>query len=350
MPAVTVPDDVDDMVASTLRRMDPPNFTMIATGLQKYLMMKHWLKKERVKIRGGRGIQESLMSQTAGVARHSGIYDADTITIGQHMVTLNIPWVHADTHYGWIYQEALMNVGRSLVTNLLSPRRAGAIIDLAQELEEKAFAVPNTTNKTEPRGVPYWLVANASDGFNGGYPSGPDAVAYTDLAGVDLDTHTRFKNYTATYTAYNDESLLDKMRDGHMLCKWESPITLKDFYGPLGERYKYYCAKTLYKEYMRLARMQNDNLGAELDPMKNPIFNRHPFVWVPYLDDNEAQTSILYQIDHDAFRVVVLSGENMRQTGPKDVGGAHNQRVVFVDLMYNFECIDRRSCAVFYKV
>jgi hypothetical protein len=54
----------------------------------------------------------------------------------------------------------------------VKPRRHAAMIDLAEELEAKAWQVPNSTDKLNPYGLPYWIVYNSSTGFNGGYPTG----------------------------------------------------------------------------------------------------------------------------------------------------------------------------------
>jgi hypothetical protein len=45
----------------------------------------------------------------------------------------------------------------------------------------------------------------------------------------------------------------------------------------------------------------------------------------------------------------VLAGDYLRETSPEKKADQHNTFVVFVDLTYNYFCIDRRRNSMFYK-
>jgi hypothetical protein len=338
-------EEIDDMVKSTLGRMDPPKFSQIATDLQRYEVMSRWLKKDRVVLQGGRRIEDTFMDKTEGVAEHKGHHEPDNVRIGVHLAEMNVPWRTIDTHWGWDRKEVLMNMGRALRVKILSPRRAAAMIDLAKQLEVKAFgAAPATTDEVDPYGIQFWVVTNATAGFNGAYPGSWTLSNYP----IDLTAHPNQKNYSGTYAAYNDDNLLEQMRVMHDETDWESPITMKDFYQGFGQDLRYYCNQGLRRKFRRLARLQNDNLGLELDAFRDPVFNRHQIVRIPYLDNNEPNTDTVFQIDHRSFKISILQGDYLRQTGPQQVAGHHNDQVIFIDLTYNYRCLDRRRQGALY--
>ena len=140
------------------------------------------------------------------------------------MDRIEVHWGHAQTKWGFMSQsEILMNRGRAAVFNGVKQRRADALISLAEALEAKAWSAPAVADTTLPSGVPYWVVYNASTGFNGGLPSD-----HTTVAGVSLTDHPNFKNYTAQYTNVTKADLLKKMRTGMRQIGWQAPISTED--------------------------------------------------------------------------------------------------------------------------
>ena len=175
--------DIQDLVAGTLDELGRMRFQQIAQNLQDYEVFSHWFKRDKVAFDHGIGIQRTLMNKLSGAAKHVGLMETDSVNIVDVIDQLTIPWRHAQTSWSFIYQETLMNRGESLVFNVVKPRRAASMIDLVEELEDKAWASPDVNNKTEPYGLPYWVVSNSSTGFNGGAPSG-----HTTVGGVSLTT------------------------------------------------------------------------------------------------------------------------------------------------------------------
>jgi hypothetical protein len=78
-------------------------------------------------------------------------------------------------------------------------------------------------------------------------------------------------------------------------------------------------------------------------------FRRHPIIWIPHLDDNVpadfttlSGTNPFYGIDHESFFPVVLRGDFLRESKPILKADQHNVIVSFIDLSYNYICVDRR--------
>ncbi len=352
--AVTVQaDDYGDLVALTLRDLGPNKFEQIAAELQDYEVMGKWLKADKVMFGDGYGIQRNLMYKTSGAASHVGLDATDSAGIPDLTTQLQVPWRHAITSWAFDRREALMNRGKSMITNVLLPRRTGAMIDLAQELEEKAWAAPSSsTENLTPYGLPYYIVYNATDGFTGGAASG-----HTTVAGVDLTTAANYKNYSVTYTTVDKPDLIKKMRTGKRKIGWKSPVKSHDYTGNAGKNLRIYVDEATVASLEDIGESQNENLGRDLAPYGGVkdvgagelMFRGHPIIWVPYLDSTGAGTATgaVYMVDHGTFYPVVLEGDYIEESKPIMAPGQHNKWRVFTDLSYNFICLNRRRNAVF---
>jgi hypothetical protein len=366
MPGVVTPQDVADLVASILPDLDRMNWEQISQNLQDYEMMSHWLKDDKIIFGDGIAIRKNLLTQLSGAASHTGMTDTDDVDIPDLMDDITVPWRHAQTKWGYHYQtDILMNRGKSSINDTVKPRRHTAMIDLAEELEAKAWQVPNTTDKLNPYGLPYWIVFDTTTGFTGGYPTGPDAVQHTTIAGLNLTESPKFKNYSAQYAAVNKVDLLPKMRTALRKTNFRSPVTKGDMSTPRGKDRRYYTDEVTCSAFETLGEAQNENLGRDLAPYTagsghggvqevdgTLTFKKNPIVYVPQLDDTAvftAATNPIYQIDHAVFYPYCLKGDYLRETGPVVAPNQHNMYRVFLDLTYNILCTNRRRCAVFAK-
>lgn len=342
MPALAA-SDIADLVTTTLKDLGRLKFQQIAQSLQDYEIFSKWFRSDKVVFDSGIGIQRTLMSSVSNIARHVGLMEEDKVNIPDVLTTMNVPWRHATTSWAFIYQETLMNRGRSMILNVIEPRRADALLSLVQELEDRAWSAPASTTAKEPYGIPYWIVKNSSEGFNGGLPSG-----HTTVGGVDISTVTTFKNWTGQYTNVTKADLVKKMRTAHRKCRFKSPISIQDYREGRGDQYRIYTCESVLSDLEDAGEAQNDNLGRDLAQLDNTmVFRNHPIVWVPKLDEDT--TNPLYLIDHSVFMPVCLKGDYLRESQALMAPNQHNVYVFHVDLSYQYLCVDRRRCAVFYK-
>jgi len=368
MAGVVQPQDVADLVKSILPDLDRMHWESIAQEIQEYEMMAHWMKDDKVTFEDGIAVRKNLLTGTSGAASHTGMTDTDDADIPDLMDSIQVPWRHAQTKWAYHYQtDILMNRGKSTINNTVKPRRYAAMLDLAAELEAKAWQVPATSDKLNPYGLPYWVVANAATGFNGGYPVGPDLIAHTSIGGLSLAETPKFKNYTAQYTTVGKLDLIPKMRTAVRKTMFKSPLTVQDLSTPRGKDRRYYCNEETVSLFEDVGEAQNENLGRDLAPMTAGsravgtdvsefggvlTFKKNPIIWVPQLDDTTTFTAAnapVYQIDHAVFYPFCLRGDYLRESGPTQAPNQHNMWRVFIDLTYNFICVNRRRCAVFSK-
>ncbi len=336
--------DISDLVAGTLYELGRMKFQQIAQNLQHYEIFTHWFKKERMSFDGGIGIQRTLMNRfDASAAKHVGMTEADNVNITDLIDQLQVPWRHAQTSWGFFYHETLMNKGKEMIFKVIKPRRESAMLALVEELENKAWSAPSSTDKKNPYGIPYWLVKSASTGFNGGAPSG-----HSTVGGVSLTDSPNFKNYTAQYATVSKPDLIKKLRTAIRKCHFQSPLPGNSDYTTGSERYRMYVNETTLSSMEDIGESQNENLGRDL---ANPtyggthygvaslIFRGYPIVAIPKLDADTQNP--VYGVDHNSFHVVCLEGDYLRESENK-APFQHNSFQMFVDLTYNYLCVDRR--------
>lgn len=335
--------DIADLIFGVQYDLGKLKFQQIAQSLQHYECFSKWFKKDKVAFDSGIGIQRTLLNKLSGAASHVGLLDPLQVNITDVLDQLQIPWRHIRTHWALIYQtDILMNSGKSQIVSTIKTRRAAALLDLVEELENKAWSTPSSTSdKTLPFGVTYWIVKNSTTGFNGGVPFG------STVGGVSLTDSPNFKNYTATYTAVSKADLIKKLRTAHRKVNFISPITIDDYRGSIGQRCRIYTNESVLSDIEDLGEAQNENLGRDVASMDGTmVFRRNPIIWVPKLDADTSNP--VYLIDHSTFYPVCLKGDYLRESEPKQAPDQDNVWVTVLWLTYNFLCVDRRRNAVLY--
>ena len=357
--AVVQSHTMSDMLISTLYKLGRPKFQQIAQSATDYEIFSHWFREGRVIFESdGIGISRTLMDRTRKVAKHAGLTDPDEVNLYDFLRQLKVEFVQVDTHWTYIRQNVIKNAGESLITKLIEPKRANALISLAEELEEAGWDAPTVAEVHRPKGVAYWIVQNATEGFNGGYPED-----HTSLSGIDLAQSPHFKNYTDTYAAYTASDLVKTLKKAHRKIRFKSPVSINDFRRGRGDQYRIYGDGTFVDAMEDIAEAQNQSLGYDVAStavsnvgrstgmrfVDNVItFRGHPIRWVEELD-NRANSPV-YMIDHSTFYPVALKQDYLFEHDPEKLPKQHRVFVVFIDLSYNYICVDRRRNAVFYKV
>jgi len=331
---------IPDLVATTLRNLGRLKFNQVAQDLQRYECFSRWMKKDKVLFQDGSGIQMNIqLSYDEDAADFVGLLDEDQTNIKDTMYLLQVPWRHVRTSWSIIYQsDILMNRGASQILNIIKPRRTNALIALAEKMESKAWgSAPSTSNTIDPYGLQYWVVPNATTGFNGGAPG-----SHTTVGNISPSTHSNWKNYTVRYTSVSKGDLVKKMRTAHRMVDFVSPVTVDDYRGAIGNEYRLYLPEAVLSSFEDVGEGQNENLGRDIASMDgNTRFKRNPMIWVPKLD---ARTDgPVYMINHNTFYPVCLKGDYLRESEAKMNPGQHNIWTMYLDTTLNFACNDRRA-------
>jgi hypothetical protein len=225
-------------------------------------------------------------------------------------------------------------------------------------MEKNFWGLPTDVNNAEemrkPLGVPYWIVRNATKGFNGGVPVGSN---FTTVAGLSPVTYPAWRNFTGSYKVADKHDLVRLMREGHVKCDFRQPV---DQPSPGREPPRYIIA-TVYDLIQKLEEIletQNTNLGNDLAAKDGDLmFRRTPVTWVPFLDANHDPTGAdannplgknpVYGIDRGQFRLVFKTGSFMKRSKPIIAPNQHSVRHIHWDSWTQFQCFNRRSNFVF---
>lgn len=354
MPTIQI-GDLNDHVHATLHDLGKNKWHSIAADLQQYEIMSFWLRDDKVLKTGGQGVKRNLQLTTNSVAGHHGLFHRDNINVGDLLQKVSVDWIQADTYWVFERREMLDNRGEAQITNIIEPRRAGAMLDLALELEEKAWTLRSSSDDTSPNGIPYYVVQNSSAGFNGAAPSG-----FTTVAGINPSTYAKWKNYSGTYSAFTRLDMVKKVKRMMRNIGWRAPVDLRDTKFPQDRRI--YTTETIVEYMEDIAEAQNENLGSDVAPMAaggrrgglrfagdTVTLRRVPILWVPEIQLQDSNNPI-YCIDHGTFMLYVRQGDYLVESKPETVPFQHNTSVVFVDLSYQYLCLNRRANGVLYKV
>lgn len=346
--AILQGDDIADLVSITLKDLGRGKFTEIASSLQEYIALPNLLRKERIAFGSGTGVTFNVMTKTSGAAKNTGLFAVDQVNVGDVMATGTVPWRHTKTDFAIERREVSMNRNPARVVEILKVRRIDAMIDLAKKMETNFWNDPPDDNET-PFGVPYWIVRNATSGLNGGNPTNFSGGA-AGLTNASTSGGAQWANHTERYTSITKTDLIRKWRKAATLTNFMSPVAVPEY--NMGNRYGYYTGYNIIGEVEELLEAQNDRLGNDIASMDGRlIFRKTPVTHVPHFNSEVPNSSrdTLYGINWGVFKIAVLRGEYLRETGPMVAANQHNTLQMHIDLSYNFVCYDRKRLFVIDK-
>lgn len=334
--------DIADLVTGTLRDFGKPNFGQVASRLVDYEFARKILKNDKIQYDSGVAIRKQIMMDHSNAARHVGLYATDSTNVNDVMAYAEVPWRHTTSNFSYERREMLENKGAEQIYDLIKVRESDAMIAMTELIETAGWNKPvDSTDTTTPFGIPYWIVKNASEGFNGGNPSGFTAGA----GGLSSTTYTRWANYTGQYAAISKDDLIRKMRKAWRNIKFKSPVKIPDI--DRESDYRIYVNEATMDGLEQVGEAQNENLGKDIAPYEDEIaFRKVQIIRAQKLDSDT--TNPVYMIDFGTFSPIILKGDNMRRSEPIMAANQHNVWNVFYDLTWNTLCTNRRKNAVFY--
>ncbi len=324
-----------DLVAMTLRDLGKPKFVEIATDLQDFTAMGNLLKKNRTMLQSGTGVQWDVMVNHAASASNVGLGASDSINIIDTMVQATADWRNTTAHYSFIGQEMDMNREEARIVNLVQERRFACMIAVAELMEGNFWGPPvSASDLVTPWGINMWIVKNATEGFNGGAPSG-----YTTI-GLNPTTYPRWNNYTAQHVAVSVDDLIRKLRRAATFTKFKPPVEGMPLMNT-GDDMGFYTNYGNIGPMEEILTSQNDNLGNDLASRDGQVtFRRRPVIWVPKLEADT--TNPFYGINWGYFKTIILNGWWLRETNVPIYPGQHTVSAHFLDCTYQFVSRNRR--------
>jgi hypothetical protein len=352
-------DDIADLVKGTLVDLGRLRWTNIATSFQKYVFGSNMLRKEKVGFDSGRDVQWNLQVAQSQAARMVALGQPDVVNIVDTMQTAVVPWRHCTTSWAVIRQTLKMNREPAKIYDLLKEYRTASMISLAELLETQGWSMPSSPSDTlNLFGVPYWLVPNTTQGFNGGNPVGTGGAFSAGCGGLSSASFPNWSNYTDSYGAVTKADFVRRLRRLYVFCDFETPVGVDVPTYNTGNKHGFYGTYFVVGLLEEICEQQNDNLGHDVAKMDGKcVFRGVPVTWVPRLETLSASTNFsnstyassggypmnpLYAINWGVFRPIFFKGEYLLEHGPIPVPFQHTALQTFVDLTVQVECRDRR--------
>jgi len=347
MATLTI-DQIADMVVATQKDLGRLRLTEIATDLQRHVALSQLMKKNRRVFRSGTEIQFNVLLNGDDNTRNVGLFEVDNLNQADGLVQGSAPWRHTTSGYVFDRRQVSMNRSPAKILDIVKEKRYMQLIGLAEKMEENFWGQPASSSDLKtPFGIKYCLVYNATEGFNGGNNSRFSGGPY----GIDRNAHSRWKNYTAQYTAVSKTDLIRKMRKAAVMTNFMPVIPnppIPDYAD--GHRYGWYTNYDVLGPMEELLEDQNDRLGNDLASKDGQVlFRRTPVTFVPYLQQNDSTSDPVVGIDWGVFKTVVLQGEYLREERPRPAPLQHNVLQAFLDLTYNWVCYDCRRLILIAK-
>lgn len=343
--ALTI-ENYTDLITTTQKQLGRLKWTDIAFSLQEYHALPQILKAEKVQYDDGYAIQWNVRVRNSDAAKNVGLYEADTTDVVDVMKTASIPWRHTTSSYSFDIREPKLNGGASKIVDLVKAKRAAGLGSLAELMETNVVTgVTASTDETTPYGFQYWLVPNATTGFNGGnhaqWSSGP--------GGLSATTYSGWKHFSGYYTDSTTKSgIVPQMREAYTKIQFKAPIEVPQYTDATGGSYVVYVPYSVLQDLEDIGEGQNDNLGRDIASLDGMItFRRCPVKWMAALDTYTSMLPVI-MVNWNVFRPVFLNGWYMRE----DTRPAPNQHTVvntFIDSTWNIQCLDRRRLAILTK-
>lgn len=334
------PEQIDDMVTSTLPELGRFKWTDIYPDLQRYVAFKELIKKRRVKIEGGHEVEWRVKVANGNQAEWTGLYDTDDIQVNNVLKKASLPWALGKSHFAYDKREGVFNRGSAQIINYLKLKRAEAMMSLAELLETAFWSLPDTgADNKKPYGIPYSLVKNSAEGFNGGNPAG-----FNDVAGLDRNIYKNWKNWAGPFAAASETDLVRKLKKACEFTYFEPPIEFPSHQNGSGMDYGHYTVyDNIYplEEYLRSS---NENLGMDVGKYKNKLMvGGAPVTRVPQLEADASKP--WYGINWSFFHTMFPSGDYMKYSKP-EATNSHNVKAVWVDVIMQFRNVDPRRSFV----
>ena len=173
MPGLDV-SQLSGLITLTLEKYGKGKVTDIAANIQDYVCMSKLLPKYKESLDGGKSFKFNLATAYGDNSRHTGLFAVDNVDVTDAVIQGEVPWRFTETAYSYdLREEAINSASEERIVNHIILRREEEMGGLAELMEETFWGKPaSSADVTTPFGIDYWVVTNASTGFNGGNPSG----------------------------------------------------------------------------------------------------------------------------------------------------------------------------------
>jgi len=348
-------DQVADKITATYDKIDV-KVEDIAQEHPEYFVYPFMMKKGRVKkVKSGLGVGQMLMVDYGGESNFITDMTEDNVQVRDHLEKIRVDFCLQNDSCTYFKSELQDNAGPELIANIIEPRKRAMMMRMITTMESKFFDDPESGNNLVPWGLKYWIVKNATTGFNGGIPAG-----FSDIAGITMAQAPAFKNYTGSYAALTEDDMTLLIKKCIRRTNFRSPISNKNISGDtyMGNK-NIITNETVCEAAEKLATYQNQNIGNDIaaktagggafkyDANGEVVVKRLPIINAWELDSDTSNP--IYGLDLSQFYCLVKSGDDWARTPFTKAPKQHRAYVSHTDHRYQWFCKNRKALWVIYQ-
>lgn len=336
--------DIDDAVLLTQRKLVQKGaFTDLQTDLQDHVAVREMWQKKKKKFEGGNDWTFNAQMDHNHSARVVGLFETDGTSLQDTMKQGKVSPRHINASYIYDQREPAFQRGGVGIVDLVQTRYTAMMVSFYELLEEILWGKPTDSGDDKtPYGIAYWVLKNATEGFNGDNPSG-----FTDgRAGIDSSTYGRWANWAAQYADITKTDLIRKMRRAHRRTSFRSPVSHATPGISMGNGV--YTNDAVIGILEERLEDQNMNLGNDVASKDGKtLFKSTPVTYVPFLNNDSSDP--VYMLDWKTMGIGILAGWENNLSAPMPVAGKSKVRRVDLDATLNMIATDLRRQAVISK-
>jgi hypothetical protein len=335
--------DVADRLINSLKSLQKGEWFDAMQTYQDYPMLR--VAMSMGKERSGNKLNFRIGVGSENEDGHSGLYEDFDVDRPDVMTEGSVQWVNHRKGFAIDERELDPRQAPEALVDDLEVLRNDMWVNTAEDFELKAFQVPALNDKLLPNGIPYWIPWEDSSAgtFTSQLPG-----SHTTVAGIDPAVQTAYQNWTTTYVNANRDDLGLRMGRAIRKTKFRPPMKVR---GDTKVTHAIYMDLTTIEECEIMAANQNDQLGADVQPMfgKSMMARIRP-TWVPALDDQAAASSNpVYIINHAYLHPAFKPGWKFREYPPRQAAKQPSAVEVYNLSVYNWMCPLRNRQAVIAK-
>lgn len=337
--------EIDDAVNLTQQKLIKRGaFVDLQTDLADHVAARELWPDRQKKFDGGHPWRFDCQIDHNHSAKAVGLFEVDGTALADTMINGTVQPRHVNAHYIYDQREPDFQRGGHAIVNLVKTRYVAMMVSFFEYLEEVLWGKPATSADTKtPYGLKYWVISNATEGFNAENPTGfSSGRAEIDSTATGQE---RWANWAGRYVAVSKQDLVRKMRKGHRRTRFRSPVSHAT--PDLGAmKNGIYTCDAVIGLLEELLEDQNMNLGNDLASKDGKtLFKGTPVQYAPYLD-NDAQ-NLIYMLDWKWLAIGVMPGWENNLGKPYRVPNMHTVRRVDLDASLNMVCSDLRRQSVY---
>lgn len=351
MAVALTPTDIADLVTLTYDTMlKKSTWNDISLTLQHFTIADRFFKGQQANIDTGPQVTWKLQIANPDNVQLTGLYDEDVYDVRDLMISATQDWAMIKTNWAWdVREQAFQSDNEMTLVKYIETRRHAMFNDWFKFLERKFWSAPTAPPSVPGQvfdicGIPWWIQQNATEGFNGGNPSGFSS----GRGGVSTSSYPTWANWTGTYRAVNPDDLFSKMDTACDYCEFVAPDAYPTTSSNQKPQYVFYTTQPITQKARKFLQSRRDDIK-DLSSVTDLMFRSFPFTRVPALDNSSeptyASNNPVYGINWNSAKLYFQNSQNMRRTEPRPKDNSHNVwaehfdstlQLIFDDLRSNF--------------